>query len=434
MNEAFLHYIWKFRLLSNDLKTTANEPVTILHPGVLNSDGGPDFCNALVRIGNTTWAGNVEIHQRSSHWFVHNHHHDKAYRNVILHVVYEHDLEDDLVTSEGVIPTLVIRHKFPDRILQNYDAIKRSQRWIPCQQMLPDIAAHHFLLWAPALAVERLNLKSELLQRIFFESGSDLEETCYRWIAQFFGFRINALPFEILTRKVPYRVIIRQESGRHQIEAILFGVSGLIPTDLQDPYVLLLRNHFELFQTRYPVTPMDPSQWKFLRMRPVNFPTIRISQLSSLLEAARGNILSLLREIIDNPDIPTSYPCASGYWDNHYVFSHPAIYRNKRFGSSSWNLLRINGAIPFQYFEGILKGNSVEKERAFQMLENIPPESNNEIMQWEKVGLIPENALHTQALLQLHRNYCQSGRCLECRLGRQILSVTKSEKPTPACI
>jgi len=420
MKEEFLHYLWKFRLLNLDLKTLAGDPVVVLQPGDHNTDGGPDFFNARVKIGETIWAGNVEIHISSSDWFRHGHQYDKAYENIILHVVYQFEINPDMLQIL-TIPTLEIMNQFPNKIQYQYELLMHNNFRIPCTNLINAELQSEFSLWTPSLIMERFLEKCEEIRRNWESCDYDWEETLYRFLATNFGFRINALSFELLAKSLPLKLIKRHIGNIIQLEALLFGQSGLLNTDYTDTYPVLLSSEYCFLKNKYGIIPISGVTWKFLRLRPSNFPTIRISQLASFIQSTGGRFFQLL-ESSSLREIQSSFDLlASPYWDDHFLFDRLSPKRVKLMGKSSKSLLIINGVVPFLFFIGLEKGIATYREKAINLLESISAEKNIDIDRWKKVGLEANNALQTQALIQLKRAYCDKKRCLECRLGIKIL-------------
>jgi len=420
MDEEFLHYLWKFRLLNLEIKTVSGDPVVVLYPGDHNKDSGPDFINARVKIGETTWAGNVEIHILSSDWFRHGHHNDKAYENIILHVVYqiEHHVNAKQVLK---IPTLEMMNQFPRHILERYDLMMRNHLWIPCINLLENTKRPEFTLCTPSLVLERILLKCEEIRRFWEWCGHDWEETFYRFLSTNFGFRINGLPFELLAKSLPLNLIKRHAGNVLQLEALLFGQAGLLNSDYKDPYPVLLSSEYRFFKNKYGIASIPGTAWKFLRLRPSNFPTIRISQFAAFIQSTGGRFFQLL-DSSSIVEIQNKFNLsASRYWNDHYIFDRISSEQVKIMGHSSRTLLIINGVVPFLFFIGLEKGLVNYREKAMNLLESLSGESNSDITRWKKCGMEVDNALKTQALTQLKRSYCDKKRCLECRLGIAIL-------------
>jgi hypothetical protein len=401
------------------METSEHDEVTVLHPGIQNRDGGPDFFNARIRINNTVWAGNVELHVKASDWILHRHYNDPAYDNVILHVVYENDHAAKL-RNRSIIPTLVLKNNFPRELEERYTEIMQAQQWIPCNNMIPEIAGQVFRLWAPALAAERLELKTGYIHHLLEEYG-EWEEVLYIFLCNNFGFRINSLPFELLARSLPLKIIRRHADDIFILESMFFGQSGLKIKGSGNRYIRLLNSEYQHQKTKYLLKPLKPGLWKYLRLHPANFPEIRISQLVNCLVKCRTDF-----RIFINPSGRSELEeilcaSASAYWDTHYRFGRPGREFRKQLGSASINLLIINMVVPALFACCSSNGISQSGMKAIEILEGLSAESNHEISGWRTLGLDPVNALESQALIHLKRNFCDRRRCLECRIGLKIL-------------
>jgi hypothetical protein len=421
MTEEFLHYLWKYRLLDPELRTVSGEPLVVLHPGEHNRDGGPDFFNARVKINGTTWAGNVEIHVKASGWYKHRHQSDPAYDNVILHTVYEDDA-DIFRRSEEKIPTLVMKGHFPGYIYERYRDFQENINWIPCQAMIAGLDPFIFEQWIPALAVERLEEKNVLLKKSLEASKYDWEETFYRNLSRSFGFRINAQPFELLARSLPWKLLQKHRDSLFQLEALLFGQAGMLEQDFKEEYPSLLKKEYLFLKEKYSLQGIPCSLWKFLRLRPSNFPAIRIAQLACLIHQARDLFIPIL-ESRDPGEMTDLFNVqASGYWDTHFLFGKWSAPKPKLLGIGSIRLVIVNLVVPFLFLYGEVKALPHYKEKGLSFLELLPPESNADLSRWAEIGIPAPDALHTQGLLQLKSLYCDKKRCLECRIGNQLLS------------
>ncbi len=416
--EEFLHYLWKFRLLNLELKSVSGEEVVVLHPGEHNTNGGPDFLNARVRIGGTVWAGNVEIHHLSSDWFRHKHHQDKAYENVILHVVYRFEPEMDPLN----IPTLVLEGQFPSGIRLRYEGLMQNQQWIPCSNSLDGSLQPDLALWYPSLVIERLARKCSEIKVLWESCRCDWEETLYCFLALNFGFRLNSVPFELMARSLPLKLLQRHATNITTLESLFFGQAGMLSETYSDTYPVMLREEYGYLKLKFRLTPALQTSWRFLRLRPSNFPTIRISQFASFFYSTEGRFFQLLYSC-GKEEIQKQFELtASGYWDDHFMFDRSSPKRKKILGEDSRLLLMINGIVPFLFFIGLEKQMISYRDKAIEILESLPGEQNFEITRWREAGFDAGDALKTQALIQLKRVYCDRKRCLECRLGIRILS------------
>jgi hypothetical protein len=425
MSEEFLHYLWKYRLLDPELMTVGGEKVVVIHPGEHNTDGGPDFFNARLRIRDTTWAGNVEIHVKSSVWYKHRHQEDPAYDNVILHAVFEHDAE---VTrrSEEKIPTIELKGRFPEYIYDRYRDFQDNLSWIPCQAVIKDVDPFIFEQWIPALALEKIEDRIGVLKKSLEACKYDWEETFYRNLARSFGFRINAQAFELLARSLPFKLLQRHRNDIFQLEALLFGQAGMLEEAYIEEYPRLLRNEYyflrDKYKERFNLRGIPVSVWKFLRLRPSNFPALRIAQFAGLIHKSK-DLFSNVLESSSPKEIASQFDVnASEYWDSHFLFGRWSSPKPKTLGISSIRLIIVNFVAPFLFLYGDMKSSSSHKEKGLSFLERLPPENNTNISKWMEMEIPVPDALHSQALLHLKQNYCDKKRCLDCRIGNKLLN------------
>ena len=422
MKEEFLQFIWKYGLFNkNDLKTTDGKSVEIISKGQSNSDSGPDFFNAKIRIGETIWAGNIEIHQKSSHWFQHRHDTDAAYDNVILHVVEMHDKQVQVKNHE--IPTLVLR--YPDEILENYENLLRSKQWIACENQLPKVDPFILRFWFSSLMIERLESKTGDILAILEQNKNNWNETFYQLLARNFGMKTNALPFEMLAKSLPLQILSKHKNDLFQIEALLFGQSGLLNEALLgDDYFLALRNEYSYLYKKYNLSGIEAHLWKFMRLRPINFPTVRIAQLAMLIHRSSA-LFSHILETESPEELRKLFDVrASEYWDTHYRFNKTSTEdQPKVLGETAFNNLVINTIVPMLFVYGDQHLDQAMKDRALSLLEKLVPEENQIIRKWNESGIESRSAFETQALLQLKNNYCDAKRCLNCQLGAKIITL-----------
>lgn len=423
MNEEFLHFIWQFGLFEREgLKTISGEEIEIINMGQLNSDAGPDFFNARIRVNGMEWAGNIEIHLRASDWKKHKHHLDSAYNNVILHVV---EKADSVIKNEMgvVIPTMVL--KYDHKLLNNYLHLYGSKNNIPCEKKIAKIDNIVLNLFIPSLAIERLEKKTIEIQEKLNSSEKNWEEVFYRILAQNFGFKVNGLPFTMLAESIPLKVFAKQKNNLLQIESILFGQAGLLPKKSEHPYVKSLIAEYTFLKTKYNLVPLSKGIWKYLRVRPTNFPSVRIAQFAALIHQSSA-LFSKIIEIENTDSIVNLFSVsASSYWNTHYDFEKPSPDEPKRLGKDSIYTIIINTIVQFVFLYGKEKNKPDLCERALFLLEQIPAEKNKIIRAWSKVGINARNALESQALLQLYNYYCQPKKCLRCELGTRIIKSTK---------
>lgn len=421
MKEEFLAYLWKNKLLfTKELKTTYGEVLEVVHPGHENHDAGPDFFDARVRIGSTLWAGNVEIHVKTSQWNLHGHQHNAAYDNTILHVVFEHDLEIKNALNQS-IPVLITAGKFDHKLLFNYQKLQASRAWIPCQAHIGSTDRLLVGNWLNRLLVERIERKSEEVIHFLRYFENDWEQTFYYLLARNFGFKVNATPFGLLAQRTPQNLLIRNRNNLTTIEAILFGQAGLLKSNFQDVYLKNLWAEYLHQKIKHELTPVESKLWKFARLRPINFPSVRIAQLAMLIYQSG----LLFRNIIEtqNPsDIHKRFRVkASPYWDNHYTFDEPSVIKEKWLGYDSINNIIINTVAPVLFIYGKQNMQPELCEKAMALLHETPAESNNIISKWKGVGVNPEHAADSQALLELKKYYCLPKKCLRCSIGHSVL-------------
>lgn len=421
MKEEFLQFIWKYGLFNkNNLKTTDGRMVEIISTGQPNSDSGPDFFNAKIRIGETTWAGNIEVHQKSLHWFQHRHDQDAAYDNVILHVVEMHDKPVQVKNHE--LPTLEIT--YPAEIMENYEQLLKSKRWIACEDRLPEVDPFILRFWFSSLMVERLESKTGDILAILTHNKNNWNETFYQLLARNFGMKTNALPFELLAKSLPLQVLSKHKNDLFQLEALLFGQSGLLnETLLGDDYYLSLRKEYSFLYKKYSLSGIEAHLWKFMRLRPINFPTVRIAQLAMLIHHSSA-LFSRILETENLDELRKLFDVkASEYWDTHYRFNKISTENQpKVLGETAFNNLVINTIAPLLFVYGEQHMNQAMKDRALFMLEKLEPESNQIIRKWNELGIESRTAFETQALLQLKNKYCDAKKCLNCQLGAKIIT------------
>jgi len=421
MKEFFLHYLWRTkRFDQQQLITTEGEPVTLQNMGRHNKNAGPDFLDARIRIGDTLWAGNVEIHVRSSEWIQHKHQTDTAYDNVILHVVYEED-QPILRKSGQTIPCIELKKRIPAGISNTYQRLSQNEHWIPCQQHYASVGSIIKNLWLDRMLVERLEQKTENMGEALIKNKNHWEQTFYHQMARSFGLKVNAEPFELLAKVTPLSILAKHKNNLFQLEAILFGQSGLLDRNFDEDYPNKLKKEYFFLKEKYNLKGLRPQSWNFLRMRPPNFPTIRIAQFAMLLFTT-DHLFSKILAAKNTKELENMFELQlSNYWLTHYVFDKVSIKRKKSLGQSTIHLFIINTIAPFLFLYGQKKDNDFFKDKAMDLLEEIPPEKNKVISQWKHLGIEPDSAYQTQALLQLKKAYCSQQRCLSCAIGGEIL-------------
>jgi hypothetical protein len=421
MNEEFLQYIWKHRLYKSDgIRTAQGEPLTVINPGVWNKDAGPDFFNASVKIGATLWAGNIEIHKKSSDWLKHRHHEDAAFNNVILHVVIDNDVPVKLPNGECLA---VFIPQIDQRAWDNYHELIKAPQWPACSHYIRQFDRLYQTATLHAAVVERLQHKTEAIGRIMAETKNDWNETFYRFLARGFGFKTNALPFELLAKNTPLKILTKHKKNLTEIEALLFGQSGLLNEQLLgDDYFLELRRQYGFLASKYQLKGIEAHLWKFLRLRPANFPTIRIAQFAQLI-CQSESLMSKITGTDSLGEIKKLFQVkASTYWDTHYKFNTPSRKKIKHLGDTACNNLIINSIVPLLFLYGNHTNKNKLMDKALQLLEGLPPEDNQIIDRWKELSVDVQNAFDSQALIELKNRYCDLKRCLHCQLGSKVIA------------
>lgn len=432
--EKLLHYIWKQRILPlAELLTTDGQKVEILDPGLHNRNAGPDFFNAKVKVGGTMWVGNVEMHLRSSDWFRHGHQTDAAYNSVILHVVCEADMEVE--TAGGrTLPQLQL--PIPDDIRQKYDTLCQTEDYPRCWRIIPSLPSLTVHSWMSALLFERLKQRADrCLARLDALQG-DWERMAFVTLARNFGFGINGDPFEQWATHLPLHACAKHRDDLFQLEALFLGTAGLLAPEAipqsareaaeQDTYLKRLRSEYAYLSHKFSLEPPMPSHlWRFLRLRPQNFPHLRLVQLAQLYHQDTASFATLIRAS-SREDLHKALSVApSDYWREHYLFGLPSRSSEKRLSASSCDLIIINTVVPLLFAHGSRTDNEEEQERAVNILEQLKPEANFIMRQWKQCGLSVESAADSQALIQLKREYCDRIDCLRCRFGYEYLKREK---------
>lgn len=423
MTEAFLQYVWRHRMLSGQLTTCDGQAVIVENPGVQNGNAGPDFEGAVVTIGSVRWAGCVEVHVCSADWNAHRHFSDAAYNNVILHVVYEHDC--DIRTQAGsALPVLEMKRFLPIELCNRYEELMNApvQTPIACASRVREAAGFTWDAWLERLVVERLERKATAVSQMLDDSKGSWETACYWLTAHYFGGKANAFPFELLAKSTPLTLLARYRNDRDRIEALLLGQAGLLNGYFEDEYPRQLQTEYEALRKGFSLTPISPHLWKFFRLRPSSFPTVRISQFASLMVSSK-NLFSKLLETADVKDLATFFDAkAADYWNDHYQFDKQSKASGKNVGKMLIESLLINAWLPLLFVYGKCHGREELCDRAVETLRQMNPESNNITTKWKACGVKPRNAADSQALIQLYSHYCDEHRCLDCRIGYLMIS------------
>lgn len=421
MTEEFLHHIWKFRLFDQlELKTTKGEKVEIQKPGEHNFDAGPDFFNGKIKVGETLWAGNVEVHVNSSDWKRHLHQKDKAYDNIILHVV--NNADTILHRSSGEeIPTIEIKDRIHKKLYQNYLDFRSSNDWVPCEKQISSVPAFLLNSTFDKLLLERLERKSQIILNSLKLNNNNWEETFYQSLARNFGFKTNAEPFELLAKSLPSIVLGKHKNSLLQLEALLFGQAGMLFEHFSEKYPQQLQNEYAFLKQKFKLQPIEKHLWKYLRLRPINFPSIRIAQFANLILKS-SHLFSQILELENASELKKMMNVsASEYWESHFMLDRSSSKKPKHLGEESINNIIINTIVPFLFVYGKQKDDEKYIIKALMFLEQTAGESNAIVRKWEELGVPVKNAHFTQALLQLKNEYCNHKKCLNCSIGNYLL-------------
>ncbi|MCW3120861.1 MAG: hypothetical protein JWQ38_353 [Flavipsychrobacter sp.] len=419
MNEALFQFIWQYSLYRvTGLHTVEGEPLTVIHSGRLNKDAGPDFLEAKIKIGTTTLVGNVEMHIKSSDWLKHGHQNDPAYKNLILHVVYENDVPDVAKNT----PVLVLKDSIPAHLISKYAVLMHAPQKLPCAGQHSGVKEITKEAWLSRMLAERWEQKLADWNVMLENSTEDWRNLLYWRMAANFGFKTNATPFLLLAQSLPLNLPVKQRENLTQIEALLFGQAGMLDEDFEDDYPRELQKEYDYLKKKYNLRPIPKHLWKFLRMRPANFPTIRIAQFAALIHKS----IHLFSQIIETHSVKEIEPLldvtASSYWDTHFQFDVAQTRATpKSLGKTSIENIIINTIAPIQFLYAARQDTHALQEKSLQLLEAVPAEKNNITALWEDHGWKAKSAAQSQALIQLYNNYCSQKRCLECTVGLNII-------------
>lgn len=424
MSEAFLHYLWQFQYFDkNDLKTTAGDPIQIFNPGYKNSNAGPDFSNARVKIADVEWIGSAEIHIHASGWMEHKHDHDPSYENVVLHVVWKNDRE--VRRNDGsLLPTIELRARVDPQLFLDYQKLVNSPETVPCASHLPHVEEVTKLSMLDKVLMYRLESKSKRILETLQKNHHDWHQTSYQWLARNFGFKVNADPFQQLAQLLPYRLLQKHGDKLLHMEALLFGQAGFLEENAEDEHYQLLKREYNLLRQKFQLSDrrLSKAQWKFLRLRPANFPTIRLAQLASLLYQ-RPMLFSQILEAETCSALVRLFSIEqSSYWTSHYRFFKHAKEQVSFIGDASIFNIIINTVVPLLVAYGKSKDEQRYIDRAIAILQQIPGESNAVTLQWKSLGLKHKSAFDSQALIELQNNYCMKRRCLDCTIGISLIN------------
>lgn len=420
MKEDFLHYLWKFKKFNTlNLKTAQDELITIIKTGDYLELSGPDFFNAHIEIGNQKWAGNVEIHTKSSDWYLHNHENDPAYKNVILHVVWENDTA--IFRADNTeIPVLILKDYVDKDIIANYNALVSPKTWIACEKQIKGIDSFIFKSWQERLFFERLERKSRFIYELLEEMNQDWEAVLFCLLAKNFGLNTNGISFLQIAKSIPFSIIRKEGFENENLEALFFGGAGLLDVEKEDVYFKDLKFRYFYLLHKYQLERKFAEPVQFFKLRPDNFPTLRLSQLAGLYHKYQN----LFSKIIDLKSLHTVYDLlnvsASDYWQNHYQFDKESPKKSKQLSKSFVDLIVINTIIPIQFAYLNSLGQSAGED-LIDFMNEVTSEKNAVIDKFNSFGIKSKNAFESQTLLELKNEYCNHKACLKCAVGVELL-------------
>ncbi len=425
MKEDFLHYVWQYRLFSlKSLRTVNNEDISVITSGYYNRNTGPDFLNAQLKIDHQTWVGNVEIHLKSSDWYVHQHETDKNYDAVILHVVYENDV-DVFMKNNQLLPTLELKNNIESSVFENYKKLfNKKTNWILCEKQI--LKTNAFLLenWKERLYFERLENKALFIKNLLQQSNNDFEAVLFWLLSKNFGLKVNGEAFLSLAKSLDFSIVKKERFSLHTLSALLFGQAGFLSENIEVGYFKSLQKEYEFLTHKYLLNPMAKNQFQFFRMRPANFPTVRIAQLISLYHKHQN----LFSKLMNTSHVTGFYEILTvevdDFWKTHYTFEKSAKKSAKRTTKSFIDLLIINTIIPLKFVYQQAK-RTLDEEEILSQIKQIKPEKNAIISAFNSLNIKTKSAFDTQALLQLKNNYCDTKNCLQCAIGNSLLRTNK---------
>lgn len=420
--EDFLHYVWQFRSFdNNDLKTAEGENLKIIHQGFLNKNAGPDFNNGKIQLGETLWAGNVEIHIKASDWLKHNHQSDTSYENVILHVVYENDVEIRRIDG-SVLPVLELKNRIADELIQQYEKLFLTLTDFPCMAQIQYVDKLIIDSFLSRTIIERFEQKSQQVIETLNALNGNWDETFYRFMARNFGFKVNALPFELFSKAISQQIYGKHKDNSLQIEALVFGSAGFLNGKFDEEYPQKLQIEFHFLRKKYNIKPIEVSIWKFMRMRPQNFPTIRLAQFAALIVKA-NHLFSKVMETSNIAELRAMFDDlpVNEYWKTHYHFKKEALRVTTQIGKTSVDNILLNTVAVFLFAYGKFTATQFYINRAVNLLEDLPAEQNAITDKFTSAGVKIDNAFISQGILQLKKEYCDQKKCLSCGIGIKIL-------------
>lgn len=422
MNEKLFQFIWKHRLYATapPLTCTEGRIIQVIQPGILNSNEGPDFLEAKIRIGDTLWAGHIELHLKSSDWNKHHHQQNSIYDRIILHVVNEHDNEE-IGTKQQSFPTLVLGPHINTSLLDRYTMLMNTQGFVPCERFIHEVRPLVISQQLDRMLFNRLEKRISKVEELLHRLTHNWQEVFYILLAGAYGLHINQDPFERLALQTPLPILAKHKNQLLQLEALLLGQAGLLQDYYDDPYAIQLQNEYAYLKKLYSLQGLERSQWNFLRLRPANFPTLRIAQFAQLLHQS-SHLFSKILECNSIYEVRKLFEVnASDYWKEHYTLTERANNKHIKPGKLFIDTIIINVVVPTLYIYGLLNAKEIYKQKALEWLRLLPAEKNAVINEWKKLGIGIHNAEDTQALLELKKQMCNKKKCLDCAIGYNLL-------------
>jgi hypothetical protein len=417
MTERLLQYIWQFQYYNkNELVTASGEELVIIHPGMYNTHQGPDFTGGRIKLGGNTWIGNIELHVNASDWDRHQHSTDKNYQNVILHVVWNNDRS----YAGQIIPTVILGDRVPKVLLQQYYAWMKADSFIPCELTAADAGELVWTSWKERLMYERLERKSEFVFSLLRKNNFHWEETLWWMLARNFGLSVNADAFGEMAESIPYNLLSKHRTQIHQLEALLFGQTGLLEEEFDDKYPLMLKKEYLFLRKKYNLSSIHMPV-HFLRMRPACFPTVRLAQLAMLIHLTPGMFSALANETSMQEIKKVLCITANDYWHYHFRFNEATVYQPKTLGAEMVNSIMMNTVVPVLFAYGKYHCEPVFQHKAVEWMANLPAESNAIVSKFRNIGVMAKNASDTQSLIELKSQYCDKRRCLDCAVANAVL-------------
>lgn len=421
MNEEFLYYVWQYKLFTKvNLQTLDKKDFLILKTGIHNKNQGPDFLNSQLKIDGQLWAGNVEMHVKSSDWYLHKHENDTNYDAVILHVVWEHDV-DVFMKNNQPLPTLELKNFVSKELVTNYKSLLyHKQRFIPCENQIFDVDTFVLNNWLERLYFERLESKSAFIKELLLNTNADFEAVLFQLLAKNFGLKVNGDIFLQLAQSMDFTVVKKERFDLNQLTALLFGQAGFLEENIEEHYHQQLKTSYQYLKHKYKLQHIANGQFQFFRMRPNNFPTIRIAQLASLF-FTHQNLFSKLMSCHKKEGFYSLFSFeVDEFWKRHYTFESESKKSAKKLSKSFIDLILINTIIPLKFVYLQSRGE-VSQEKIISLIQQISSEKNSIISKFSELGIVSKNAFESQAFIELKNNYCTKKRCLQCAIGSNLL-------------